>query len=446
MLENTEKKVYTISQLTRDIKYILESSLDNVWITGEISNFRIPASGHFYFTLKDEDSQIRAVMFKFQNRDLRFEPKDGLIVMGWGKVSVYEKRGEYQVILEYMEPRGIGALQLAFEQLKAKLFNEGLFDDNKKRSLPLLPGKIGVVTSATGAAFYDILNVIHRRYANVEILLYPVSVQGEEASSQIVQAIYDLNRKFPVDVIIVGRGGGSIEDLWAFNEEIVARAIFASKIPIISAVGHEIDYTISDFVADLRAPTPSAAAELAVIDKDKLKSNLDELSSRLSSILKQRIEISGERLKSLKLRLSSPQSKIIDFSLWIDDLSSLLMTGFGKLIGRKKERVDIKKEGLLLRSPEVKIEAYRKSYYYLQKELKRNTSQILERKFLIMEKGMEKLASLNPLTVLRRGYSIARRVSTGEIIKDAVSVKAGEGVMVKLHRGELLCQVEEVIH
>src|SRR4030067_3150139 len=256
--------ILTVSELTQEIKDILEDKFPDVWVEGEISNLRIPPSGHIYFTLKDDFSQIRVVLFKNQARSLRFSPEDGLHVICRGRGSLYEKRGEYQLILEEMEPKGIGALQLAFLQVKERLEKEGFFDPARKRQIPMVPQTIGIVTSPTGAVIRDMLQIIDRRFENVHILLYPVRVQGEGASLEIARAIEYFNDRMNVDVIIVGRGGGSLEDLWAFNEEGVARAIYHSRIPIISAVGHETDYTISDFVADLRAPTPSAAAALGV--------------------------------------------------------------------------------------------------------------------------------------------------------------------------------------
>src|SRR3990172_5484797 len=266
--------VLKVSELTREIKDILEGKFYEVWVEGEISNLRIPPSGHLYFTLKDDSSQIRAVLFRLQARALRFIPEDGLHVICGGRISVYEKRGEYQLILETMEPKGVGALQLAFLQLKDKLEKEGFFDPGRRKPIPMFPQAIGIVTSPTGAVIRDMLHIIERRFKNVRIVLYPVRVQGEGAALEIAGGIDYFNALNEVDVIIVGRGGGSIEDLWAFNEEEVARAIYHSKIPIISAVGHETDYTIADFVADLRAPTPSAAAELVEGVKAEMISRL----------------------------------------------------------------------------------------------------------------------------------------------------------------------------
>lgn len=280
-MKDDGKYIYTVSQLTSSIKIILEDSFPNIWVEGEISNFDRPSSGHFYFTLKDEKSELKCVFFKGSNEKVKFEIKDGMQVMCCGRISIYEKRGSYQIYVNKMEPKGVGALQLAFEQLKERLFKEGLFDNSHKKPVPFLPERIGIVTSATGAAIRDILHVLDKRFSNVEIIINPVKVQGEGAREEIASAIEELNRLDNVDVIIVGRGGGSLEDLWAFNEEIVARAIYNSEIPVISAVGHEIDWTISDFVADMRAPTPSVAAEMVIAKKSELVDRLDELEKKI---------------------------------------------------------------------------------------------------------------------------------------------------------------------
>ena len=269
--ESQSPKVYSISVLTEEIKDLLEENFDFVWVEGEISNFRKPTSGHCYMVLKDEKAQLRAVMFRTQSRYLKFTPEDGMKVLAQGRIVVYQPRGEYQIILDYLEPIGVGAFALAFEQLKKKLAAEGVFDEAIKKPLPFLPQRVAVITSPTGAAIRDFLKVIERRFANIEITIVPVMVQGDEAPKEIVEALKTVNRELDVDVIVLTRGGGSLEDLWAFNQEELARAIRASRIPVVSAVGHEIDTTISDLAADLRAPTPSAAAELVVVEKEAMK-------------------------------------------------------------------------------------------------------------------------------------------------------------------------------
>lgn len=298
-----QPKIFTVSELTKSVRGLLEGHFSEVWVSGEISNFRSPGSGHYYFTLKDETAQLAAVMFRGSNAKLPFKPEDGLEVICHGRLTVYESRGQYQIVVDYCEPKGLGALQLAFEQLKKKLQAEGLFDPAHKKKLPFLPRKIGIVTSPTGAAIRDILNILGRRLPGVDILVVPVKVQGEGSADEIAQAIGWLNVREDIDVMIVGRGGGSLEDLWAFNEEVVGRAIFASRIPVISAVGHEIDFTIADFVADVRAPTPSAAAELAVPNRDDLLTSLADMKRRLFRCPTRRFPDFLQRLDDLRTRL-----------------------------------------------------------------------------------------------------------------------------------------------
>ncbi len=394
-------KIYTVSDVTAEVRALLEDAFSGIWVEGEVSNFHHHSSGHLYFTLKDQESQIRAVMFRMQNRHLKFKAQDGLAVLVYGELSVYERRGEYQIVVEYMEPKGLGALQLAFEQLKAKLQAEGLFDEARKRPIPMLPGRIGVVTSPVGAAIRDILQVLRRRFAGVDVLIYPVTVQGDQAAPEIVGAIRELNRRGGLDVLILARGGGSIEDLWAFNEEIVARAIADSKIPVISAVGHEVDYTIADFVADLRAPTPSAAAELVIAKKDELAQRLDDLEARMTGVVR-------SRLRGLMVR----------------------MAGLDR--------------HLRLLNPIERIRSQRRRLMELWKDL----TVSVDRRLVVLSAQLEPLAgkldSLSPLAILSRGYSICLRLPGHEIVKDSAGVLAGDEVEVRLHRGSLRCGVREV--
>lgn len=394
-------KIYTVSDLTGEIRALLEDSFSGIWVEGEVSNFHHHSSGHIYFTLKDQESQIRAVMFRMQNRHLRFKPQDGLAVLVYGGLSVYERRGEYQIVVEYMEPKGLGALQLAFEQLKEKLQAEGLFDDTRKRPIPMLPRRIGVITSPVGAAIRDILHVLRRRFAGVDVLIAPVAVQGDQAAPEIVDALRELNRRGGLDVLILARGGGSIEDLWAFNEEVVARAIADSKIPVISAVGHEVDYTIADFVADLRAPTPSAAAELVIAKKDELAQRLDDLQARMAGVVRSRVHALMVRMVGLDrhLRLLNPMERI--------RMQRRRLTGLWKdLTGWADRRL-----------------------------------MVLTGQF---EAAAGKLDSLSPLAILSRGYSICLRLPGHEIVKESAGLVAGDEVEVRLHRGRLRCGVREV--
>lgn len=336
------QKVYTVTELTRSIKSLLTAEFFSIWVQGEISNFKIATSGHMYFSLKDETAVIKAVLFKGYQGSVRFNIEDGLKVVVHGNIDLFEKRGEYQIIVDTIEPIGKGALQLAFEQLKEKLKKEGLFDAAHKKPIPQFPETIGVITSATGAALRDILNVTQRRYRGIHIIIYPTLVQGEEAAESIVSAIEKANERKEVDVIILGRGGGSIEDLWPFNEEIVARAIFKSEIPIISAVGHEIDYTISDFVADLRAPTPSAAAELVVKNKEELVKWFIETYLRLIRAMDSIIQRKREKASyySMEQLIRLMESILNQKAMILDDLSKNLINATTILIGKYKRRFE----------------------------------------------------------------------------------------------------------
>ena len=396
------KKIYTVSELNREIRVILENAYPEIWLEGEISNFKTYSSGHMYFSLKDNDGQISAVIFKNINQYFKFKLEDGLKVIVKGRVSSYPKRGDYQIIITFAEPSGKGALQLAFEQLKAKLEKEGLFDEARKRPLPALAQKIGIVTSPTGAAVKDILSIIDRRFANVEILLYPVRVQGDEAKFEIVEAIEYLNNNYPgLDVLLVGRGGGSYEDLWAFNEEIVARAIFNSKIPIISCVGHEIDFTIADFVADLRAATPSAAAELVVKDKTEIVARIENLKTHLSNRMQFLLSHFNEKVTYLKnsRALNKPWEIFEERSQELDDVLENLS------------------------------------------QYSRNIYTAKESQFI---KFSEKLNLLSPLNTLTRGYSICFKQTDNSILKDIKKVKVNDSVKVRLHNGEFISRVEKI--
>lgn len=401
MANEAERRVWTISELTRKIRQVLEGELPDIWVEGEVSNLRVPSSGHMYFTLKDEAAELHAVMFKGLNRYLRFKLEDGLKVVACGQVSVYERRGEYQLVVDKLEPRGLGALQLAFEQLKKRLQGEGLFDEVYKKPIPLLPLRIGVVTSPTGAAIRDIINVIQRRFANVEILLSPVRVQGKGAAEEISEALDDLNEMGEVKVIIVGRGGGSLEDLWAFNEEEVARAIHRSRIPVISAVGHEIDYTIADFVADLRAPTPSAAAELVVASKQELIDKIEALEDRMKRTL----------------------------------LNALALL---------KNRLTWARDSYAFRQPGETIRQYQQRIDDLVRNLTRGTSHFLEigRERLATLTG--RLESLSPLGVLSRGYSLSLKLPQRIVIREVAALEIGDEVETKIKEGSFLSRVEKI--
>lgn len=394
--EEQSPKIFSVSEFNRLVKDELEERFAEVWIEGEISNFRGAASsGHCYFSLKDAEAQIDIVAFRGVMGSLRFKLEDGLQILALGRASLYPQRGRFQIVAALIEPRGAGALQLAFEQLKKKLETEGLFDPARKKPIPALPQKIGIVTSPTGAAVRDILNVIDRRFANVEILIYPVKVQGESAAEEISEALAYLNGNHPdLDVLLVGRGGGSIEDLWAFNEEIVARAIAASQIPIISCVGHEIDFTIADFVADLRAPTPSAAAELVVKNKADLKRTLDMLFSHLRGNFDSWLESMDQHLDHLKSKIAllSPKNVLQRQADALKVLAERVRTAFTTQVNQMTE---------------------------------------------VLQGKAAQLEALSPLAVLSRGYSVAWKMPENVLVKSPRQVHQGDSLKIKVSEGEI---------
>ena len=443
MTDLFEKRILTVSQLTAGIKELLETAFDEVWVQGEVSNVRRPPSGHLYFTLKDEESQIRGVVFKMQSRMLRFNLEDGQHVICWGRVGLYEKRGEYQIIVDYMEPRGIGSLQLAFEQLKQRLFEEGLFDNARKRPLPLVPKRIGIVTSPTGAVIRDMVRILRRRFENIEILLYPVKVQGEGAAQEIAQGIDYFGAKGDCDVVIVGRGGGSLEDLWAFNEEVVARAIFNSPIPVVSAVGHETDFTIADFVADVRASTPSAAAEIVVQQKRDLIRVLEGLTARMARVMDQVALGNRERLQGAQKRIRDPRRRIDELRLRIDEHWGRLAQAMMRTWRENRERQGRVLRLLATQAPVNRIQSLRMVLAQAHKGLQGGMINLVEAKRAIWEKEVTRLDAMSPLAILQRGYSITRRLPDGLILRDADHVEINKEVAVRLSRGELVCRVEQ---
>ena len=443
--KSAQSQVYSVSGLTRDIRAIMEAAFDSVWVEGEISNFRTAASGHSYFVLKDDKAQIRCVLFKGYRAGIKFQPEDGDQVLMFGRITVYDARGEYQIITESLEPRGLGALQKAFEQLKAKLEKEGLFDDEAKKPLPAFPWKIGVVTSPTGAAVRDILNVIRRRNPKVSVLLRPAKVQGEGSAKDIAQGIRDLNTVKDVDVIIIGRGGGSLEDLWAFNEEEVARAIFASRIPIVSAVGHEIDFTIADFVADLRAPTPSAAAELTVPVLNEILKDIRSLTGELIEALCQQLEDYRDILNRLMDRRFFHQPKEI-FSPHVqrlDDLHSRMVRSLEQGLVIHQQRLEDRKHRLIQASPKNKIQLLSEKLVGLQNRMVQNIQTQIRFRRERFEGFLKNLNAVNPLAILERGYSICSK--DDKSLKSSAEVKPGDKVKIRLSQGGLDCTVKNVL-
>ncbi len=441
-----KRRVLTVSELNALAQEILEGTFPSVWVEGEISNLRKYPSGHTYFTLKDAGAQIAAVLFRAASQTLPFRPEDGLKVLARGRISLYAPRGAFQIIVDALEPAGLGALQLAFEQLKARLLAEGLFDEGRKRPLPLLPRRIGIVASPAGAAWRDILKVLSRRFANLEVVLAPSRVQGEGASLEIVEAIRMLNRLGGVDVLILARGGGSLEDLWPFNEERVARAIAASSVPVVSAVGHEVDTTIADLVADLRAPTPSAAAEMVVRSKSELAERIVAVRARLVSATRLRLTSARDELEqagSARAR-DAVRDRLRDLSLRLDDLTGRLGAHLEHSTTEARHRLAILRERMTPGRLAERLRLRQAAAEGLERVLRSSMAARLLRARDQSAGYAERLQALSPLAVLSRGYAICRLQGTGAILKDSAAVRTGDAVSVRLHRGTLGCAVTEV--
>jgi len=443
-LEDQGPRIYTVSALTEQIKDLLESHFEFLWVEGEISNFRVPGSGHFYMDLKDEGAKIRAVMFRPQSRYLKFMPEDGMKVLAQGRIGVYRPRGEYQLILGYLEPLGIGALALAFEQLKRKLAAQGVFDEKIKKPLPFLPRRVAVITSPTGAAIRDFLKVLRRRFANIEIIVVPVKVQGEEATAEMVEALELVNRELDVDVIVLTRGGGSLEDLWAFNREELALAIRASGVPVVSAVGHEIDVTISDLAADFRAPTPSAAAELLVVEKEALEERLATLRDRIQSAMRSSLANINQRLEFLAKRLRDPRKRLADLWMKLDDVSGRILRRMELILKENRKRLQAEERTLILHSPAQIISAQGERLEFHRKSLLMVAMKKFRDYRAALERFEGKLEDLSPLNVLKRGYSITRKLPQMIILRDVSGVCEGDKVNVRLSEGGLDCVVTKV--
>lgn len=437
----SEASVFSVEELNRQIRQLIEGELGLVWVQGEISNFKAHTSGHYYFSLKDSKSQISAVMFRGNNSRLKFKPTDGLEVIVRGRVSVYEPRGNYQIVAEMMEPVGAGALQKAYEQLKEKLKAEGLFENARKRSIPTLPRHIAIVTSPTGAAIRDMMNVLGRRNKTVPVTLVPTIVQGEGSAKQICEALKKAWSLPNVDVIIIGRGGGSIEDLWAFNDETLARMIAQSPVPVISAVGHEIDFTIADFVADLRAPTPSAAAELVVRNSADLVSKLESMEKLLMLSISKVLKSEKQHVQNFTSRLIDPKRTLQNLIQRNDELFTRLNQSVGNLFKKRKMEVRILTEQMT--TPEAVIAQNRTHVDKLSVRMNNKITRSVETKQSLILKWMSVLDSLSPLKVVERGYSVTTKNT--ELVKSINQLKIGDEVNVKLMQGEFLAEVKKLI-
>lgn len=440
-----EQRIYTIKELNRYIRMKMESDplLSEVWIRGEISNFTHHSSGHMYFTLKDADSRIKCIMFASHNQRLPFRPKEGTRVIARGNVTVYERDGQYQFYATHMQADGIGSLYLAYEQLKGKLEQEGLFDPSRKRELPKFPGVIGVVTSPTGAAVRDIMITLQRRYPQAHIVLYPVLVQGKGAAPSIVKAIRELNAMNEADVLIVGRGGGSLEELWAFNEEMVARAIYESGIPVISAVGHETDFTIADFVADLRAATPTAAAELAVPHVQELKESLRQLQRSLRQGLQHKATRERERLMRLSKSpaLTQPRRQLVQHTQRLDMLERRLTGAMRSEVRSTSGKHGRLHQNLLRFHPEAQLRSASLKQQELARRLQGQMQGMLKERSAMLHGAIRQLDALSPLKVMSRGYSLVYNESGKQLINSLDQVQPGDLVKIKVTDGELDAQV-----
>ncbi|MFD2228933.1 exodeoxyribonuclease VII large subunit [Alkalimarinus sediminis] len=430
----------TVSELNRQVKQLLEASFLQTWVEGELTSFSKPSSGHWYFTLKDNRAQIRCAMFKGHNQRLRFTPKEGDKVVVRAKVSLYEGRGDYQLIVETMEPAGAGDLQKAYEQLKAKLAAEGLFDQTRKQPLPSLPKRIAVVTSPTGAAIHDILTVLNRRFPHISITIYPTAVQGDGAAADIARMIKLANQRKEADMIIVGRGGGSLEDLWAFNEEVVARAIFESSLPIVSAVGHEIDFTIADFVSDYRAPTPSAAAEKISPDQYEWSQNLDHLMERIQHAMRRKLATERQKVDAFSSHIKHPGKKLQEHKARLNELNTRLTQSQNRHLTSLNQAITALQQRLYSQSPAEKIVTANKTLKNEFQKLTRAMQHTLDSRQQQLVRNIQTLEAVSPLATISRGYAIVSN-NQNPVIRSISDVKEGEHLKTKLSDGYIHSQV-----
>jgi exodeoxyribonuclease VII large subunit len=444
MIEPSTGKIYSITELNSIVRGLLETRLTDIWIQGEITNLAKPASGHWYFTLKDDAAQIRCAMFRNRNRCLRFKPDNGTQIQARGRVSLYEPRGDYQFIVEECEPAGEGELQRAFEQLKQRLWDEGLFEEKHKKPLPSFPQKVGVITSPSGAAIRDILNVLNRRYPLLDIIIYPVAVQGADAVPQIIEMIQYADSRQECDVLLLSRGGGSIEDLWAFNDEAVARTIFACKTPVVTGVGHEIDFTITEFVSDLRAPTPSAAAELITPLEEELQSHLEKTAQTLQSNQARRFKQAYEKLQWLKksLQFHHPEKKIQRQAQRVDDFELRLKNSVPRMLQRYQSRSIITQHMLIQYSPAQSINATQNKQAQLQQDLLNSTQARLNSFQKQFDDVYTHLTLLSPKATLERGYSIIYDPDSGRILKQLGDLRKGMMISGQLIDGKFTALIQ----
>jgi len=446
MNEQQSETALSVSELNREARYLLEDNFPAVLVEGEISNIAMPASGHWYLTLKDNNAQIRCAMFRNRNLRVRFRPGDGMQVLIKGKISLYEGRGDFQLIVEQMEERGDGALLRAFEQLKAKLKQEGLFDEALKQTLPGLPAHIGVITSPTGAAVRDIISTLGRRFPAIAVTVIPVTVQGNTAAAEMIAAIKLANKKqgclADLDVLIIGRGGGSLEDLWSFNDEALARSIVESELPVISAVGHEVDFTIADFVADYRAATPTAAAEILSPDRQEYSAVFAAYTRRISAQILKSIRQKQQSLIWLRKQLKHPGRKLQEQAQRLDEIEARLQRAFKNLLERKQSSLKELHLGIRSHSPQRLVKEYRQESMNMALRLSKSMQQILHFKKSRLSENSHALNTVSPLNTLSRGYSISY-TSNNQVITNYQSVKPGDTIRSRLFDGEITSTVNE---
>lgn len=436
--------IYTISRLNREVRSVLEDVFPPIWVQGELTNLAKPASGHLYFTLKDNAAQVRCAMFKNRQSGMRFTPENGMQVMARANIGLYEGRGEYQLIIESLQPAGTGSLQIAFEALKQKLAVEGLFTEEHKQPLPVFPEVIGIITSATGAAIQDILSILKRRYPYGEIIIYPVPVQGEGAAIKIANAIKLADQRKECDVVILSRGGGSLEDLWSFNEEIVARAIFACNTPIVSGVGHEIDFTIADFVADHRAPTPSAAAELVSPDSIETIARLKQREEKLVRHQQQLIHNLQRRVEFLSVQIPHPKQRLIELIQRTDEYSMRLKHHIENKLTNRKMLLSNWSQRISELNPAHKISQQIEKVRYLQSQFEKSITHILEKSHSDISRLQHMLQTVSPVSTLERGYAIVTDSKTNTIVTNTSNLSVGDKIRITLSKAEIDSTVDDI--
>ncbi len=439
-----QRDIYNVTRLNREVRAVLEGSFSSIWLQGEISNFACPASGHMYMSLKDVHSQVRCAMFKGKNRFLKFEPENGAEVLVRANVSLYEGRGEFQLIIEQMELAGEGGLQRAYEELKQKLFKEGLFEEDHKKPVPAMPGTIGVITSPTGAAIRDIMSILKRRYPAGNIIIYPVAVQGDGAAQQITTMLKSAEERNECDVIILSRGGGSIEDLWAFNNETLARTIFDCSLPVVSGIGHEIDFTIADFVADQRAPTPSAAAELVSPDQMHIKQTLSLQQNRLIQILQASLSTLRQNISHLEKCLPHPARQLQNNAQRLDAISVRMNHSIQSTVTQKNHRLHEQHSTLGKNSPLHKLQLYIERSEQIHQRLKQAANHHYQNLNAQIQTLARALNAVSPLATLNRGYAIVQKYDNQEIIRNAEQLDPGDEVLTRFSQGQAKCTVNEV--